>query len=138
VAELDPEAVENAVQVTALGAFFAAREAARRMQPKRHGAMLFTGASAAVKGYPNSSAFAMGKFALRGLCQSLARELHPQGIHVGLFNIDGAIRSARREEPGEDAHLDPDAIAETYAAFLRQDRSAWAWEIDLRPWVETF
>lgn len=136
--ELDPEAVTHAVQVTALGAFYAAREAALRMEPQGHGALLFTGASAAVKGYPRSAPFAMGKFALRGLAQSLARELHPKGIHVGLFNIDGAIRGPRREEPGEDAHLDPEAIARTYRHFLAQDRSAWAWEIDLRPWVERF
>ena len=139
IAELDPVAVTKAVQVTALGAFYAAREAVLRMQPRRHGALLFTGASAGVKGFPGSSSFAMGKFALRGLCQSLARELHPEGIHVGHFVVDGAIRDPeRRPEPGPDAHLDPDAIARSYLHFLRQDRSSWAWEIELRPWVETF
>ena len=139
VTELDPAAVERAVRITALGAFFSAREAALRMVPKGHGALLFTGASAGVKGFPDSSSFAMGKFALRGLCQSLARELHPKGIHVGHFVIDGAIRNPeRRPEPSEDAHLDPDAIARSYWHFLEQDRSSWAWEIELRPWVERF
>ncbi|MEL6773222.1 MAG: SDR family NAD(P)-dependent oxidoreductase [Pseudomonadota bacterium] len=140
---LDPETVRKAVEVTALGAFFTAREAALRMEPKGHGALLFTGASAGVKGYPGSAPFAMGKFALRGLAQSLARELHPKGIHVGHFVIDGGIRNLRRDDRLEapdkpDSMLDPDAIARSYWHFLRQDRSAWAWEIELRPWVETF
>ena len=143
LAELDPQAVVQAVQVTALGAFFAAREAVRRMQPAGHGAVLFTGASAGVKGYAQSAAFAMGKFALRGLAQSMARELHPAGIHIGHFVIDGGIRNPGRPERAEpadkpDSMLDPDAIAESYWHFLCQDRSAWAWEIELRPWVERF
>ena len=138
--ELDPQAVTSAVQVTALGAFYAAQEAAKRMLPQGHGAILLTGASAGVKGYPQSAPFAMGKFALRGLAQSMARELHPKGIHIGHFVIDGGIRSARRPETeeGADAMLDPDAIASSYWHFLQQDRSSWAWEIELRPWVETF
>ena len=142
ITEIDPEGVARAFAVSALGACRAAREAAIRMESQGHGAMLFTGASASVKGYPGSSVFAMGKFALRGLCQSLARELHPKGVHVGHFVIDGAIRNPAREaerpEPGPDAHLDPDAIAAAYWSFLEQDRSAWAWEIELRPWVERF
>jgi len=138
--ELDPQAVTNAVQVTALGAFYTAQEAARRMLPKGKGAILLTGASAGVKGYPQSAPFAMGKFALRGLAQSMARELHPKGIHIGHFVIDGGIRSARRTEAPDrpDSMLDPDAIARSYWHFLQQDRSSWAWEIELRPWVETF
>lgn len=136
--ELDPEAVRHAVQVTAMGAFYAAQQAARRMLPASHGAILFTGASAGVRGFPGSAPFAMGKFALRGLAQSLARELHPLGVHVGHFVIDGGIRNPGREEPGPDAMLDPDAIARSYWHFLRQDRSSWAWEIELRPWVERF
>ena len=138
--ELDPEAVAEAVRVTATGAFFAAQEAARRMLPRGHGAILFTGASAGVKGYPQSAPFAMGKFALRGLAQSMARELHPKGIHVGHVVVDGGIRSASREVPPDrpDSLLDPDAIAESYWHLLAQDRSAWSWEIELRPWVETF
>jgi NAD(P)-dependent dehydrogenase (short-subunit alcohol dehydrogenase family) len=136
----DPLAVQAAVQVTAVGAFYAAQQAARRMIPKNHGAILLTGASAGVKGYPESASFAMGKFALRGLAQSMARELHPLGIHVGHFVIDGAIRNpGRSEDPNSpDSMLDPDAIARSYWHFLEQDRSAWAWEIELRPWVETF
>ena len=138
--ELDPAAVKNAVQVTALGAFFAAQQAARRMVPAGHGAILLTGASAGVKGYAQSASFAMGKFALRALAQSMARELHPVGIHVGHFVIDGGIRNpGRTEDPDRpDSMLDPDAIARSYWHFLEQDRSAWAWEIELRPWVETF
>jgi NAD(P)-dependent dehydrogenase (short-subunit alcohol dehydrogenase family) len=138
--ELSPDEVRRALTVTALGGFHVAHEAARRMVPKAHGAILFTGASASVKGYARSAPFAMGKFALRGLAQSLARELHPQGIHVGHFVIDGAIRAAERPEPGErpDSHLHPTAIADAYWQFLCQDRSAWSWEVELRPWVEAF
>lgn len=143
VTELDPAAVENAILVTAHGAFLMAQQAARRMIPRGEGAILFTGASAGVKGFANSSTFAMGKFALRGLAQSLARELHPKGIHIGHFVIDGSIENANRPErvsPGVNPHsmLEPDAIAETYMHFLDQPRSCWAWEIELRPWVEKF
>jgi NAD(P)-dependent dehydrogenase (short-subunit alcohol dehydrogenase family) len=137
IAELDPEAVEAAILVTAYGAFLMAHHAARRMEPRGTGAMLFTGASAGVKGFANSSVFAMGKFGLRGLCQSLARELHPKGIHVGHFVIDGGITKAPADN-AEARQLDPDAIADSYMAFLDQHRSAWAWEIELRPWVERF
>jgi NAD(P)-dependent dehydrogenase (short-subunit alcohol dehydrogenase family) len=141
--DLDPEAVLNAISISAYGGFLVAQAAARRMLPKGQGAVLFTGASASVKGYANSSAFAMGKFALRGLAQSMARELAPKGIHVAHFVIDGGIRSARRPERQEaanspDSMLDPDAIARTYFHVLEQDRSAWTWEIELRPWVERF
>lgn len=141
--ELDPVAVTAAVQVTALGAFYAAQEAVKRMLPQRHGAVLFTGASAGVKGYAQSAPFAMGKFALRGLAQSMARELHPQGLHIGHFVIDGGIRNPNRPgrmdaEDDPDSMLDPAAIARSYWHFLEQDRSAWAWEIELRPWVERF
>ena len=136
--ELDPLAVQAAVQVTAIGAFFAAQQAAKRMVPAQHGAILLTGASAGVKGYPGSASFAMGKFALRGLAQSMARELHPLGVHVGHFIIDGGIRNPGRREGDPDSMLDPDAIARSYWHFLEQDRSCWAWEIELRPWVERF
>ncbi|MCJ9736493.1 SDR family NAD(P)-dependent oxidoreductase, partial [Bradyrhizobium sp. PRIMUS42] len=106
----------------------------------KRGAILFTGASASVKGYAQSASFAMGKFALRGLAQSLARELSPQGIHVAHFVIDGGIRSAARTEPDDkpDSMLDPDAIAQSYWNVLQQPRSAWSWELELRPWVEKF
>ena len=138
--ELDPAEVEKAIAVSAFGGFLVAQEAARRMLPRSRGAILFTGASASVKGYPESAPFAMGKFALRGLAQSLARELSPQGIHVAHFVIDGGIRSARRPEPLDkgDSLLDPDAIAATYLHVLKQPRSAWTSEVELRPWTEKF
>jgi|SRR5690348_17257669 NAD(P)-dependent dehydrogenase (short-subunit alcohol dehydrogenase family) len=138
--ELDPDQVEKSLAVTAFGGFLVAQQAARRMVPKRHGAILFTGASASVKGYPQSAPFAMGKFALRGLAQSMARELAPLGIHVGHVVVDGGIRSAQRPDPPDrpDSMLDPDAIAASYLQLIRQPRSAWTWEIEVRPWVEKF
>jgi len=138
--ELDPAEVEKTLAITAFGGFLVAQQAAKRMVPKGEGALLFTGASASVKGYAQSAPFAMGKFALRGLAQSLARELGPQGLHVAHFVIDGGIRSARRpaDPSNPDALLDPDAIAETYMQTLRQPRSAWSFEVELRPWVEKF
>jgi NAD(P)-dependent dehydrogenase (short-subunit alcohol dehydrogenase family) len=138
--ELDPADVERSLAVTAFGAFLVAQQAARRMLRKRHGAILFTGASAGVKGYPQSAPFAMGKFALRGLAQSMARELHPQGIHVAHVVIDGGIKSARRPEPDDRpaSLLDPDAIAATYLHLIHQPHSAWSWEVEVRPWVEKF
>ena len=140
IAELDPAQVERALSITAYGGCLVAREAARRMLPGNHGAILFTGASASVKGYAQSAPFAMGKFALRGLAQSLARELAPQGIHVAHFVIDGAIAQPGRTPPSDRPHamLDPDAIAVNYLHVVRQPRSAWTWEIELRPWVEKF
>jgi NAD(P)-dependent dehydrogenase (short-subunit alcohol dehydrogenase family) len=137
---LDPAEVEKALAVSAFGGFLVAQQAARRMLPKKHGAILFTGASASVKGYAQSAPFAMGKFALRGLAQSMARELAPQGIHVAHIVIDGGIKSARRGEPADapDSLLDPDAIAANYLHVIHQPRSAWTWEIELRPWVEKF
>jgi NAD(P)-dependent dehydrogenase (short-subunit alcohol dehydrogenase family) len=138
--ELDPLDVQKSLAVTAYGAFLVAQQAARRMLPKKHGAILLTGASAGVKGYPQSAPFAMGKFALRGLAQSMARELSPQGIHVAHVVVDGGIRSAHRPDPADkpDSTLDPDAIAESYMHLIHQPRSAWGWEIELRPWVEKF
>jgi NAD(P)-dependent dehydrogenase (short-subunit alcohol dehydrogenase family) len=138
--ELVPADVQRALMVTALGGFLVGQQAARRMLPRRSGAILFTGASASVKGYPQSAPFAMAKFALRGLVQSMARELAPQGIHVAHFVIDGAIRPPGHDESTErpDAMLDPDAIAASYLHVLRQPRSAWTWEIELRPWTEKF
>jgi len=140
VAEIDPEAVRKALEISAFGAFLTVQQAARRMVPQGHGAILLTGASASVKGFPLSAAFAMGKFALRGLAQSTARELGPKGIHVAHFVIDGGVRSARRPDPPNrpDSTLDPDAIAQTYLDVLRQPRSAWSLEVEMRPWVETF
>jgi len=136
--ELDPAEVERSIAVSAFGAFLVAQQAVRRMLPKQRGAILFTGASASVKGYAQSAPFAMGKFALRGLAQSMARELAPQGIHVAHVVIDGGIKSARRSESSPASLLDPDAIAQSYLHLIRQPRSTWSWEIELRPWVEKF
>jgi NAD(P)-dependent dehydrogenase (short-subunit alcohol dehydrogenase family) len=140
--DLDPGKVEEAIRITAFGGFLVAQEAVRRMIERGGGVMLFTGASASVKGYPQSAAFAMGKFALRGLAQSMARELHPKGIHVCHVVIDGGIRNEARgyvEPPGKtDSLLDPDAIAASYLQLVHQPRSAWTFELELRPWVETF
>ncbi len=135
ITELDSGDVRRSLEVTAFGAFLVAQQAARRMLARGRGCLLFTGASASVKGYPQSTPFAMGKFALRGLAQSLARELAPQGIHVAHFVIDGAVGSAGS---ADDVRLDPDAIAATYLALANQPRSAWTWEVELRPWVEKF
>jgi NAD(P)-dependent dehydrogenase (short-subunit alcohol dehydrogenase family) len=138
--ELDPTDVEKALAVTAYGGFLVAQQAARRMLPKKHGVIGLTGASASVKGYAQSAPFAMGKFALRGLAQSMARELSPAGIHVVHVVVDGGIRSERRPLPADkpDSLLDPEAIAATYVNLIHQPRSAWAWEVELRPWVERF
>ena len=140
ITELSPDEVLQALQVSAYGGFLVAQQASKRMLPRRAGALLFTGASASVKGFPRSAPFAMSKFALRGLAQSLARELQPQGIHVAHIVIDGVIRNPGRSEPPEqpDSMLDPDAIARAYLGLLRQDRSAWSWEIEVRPWTERF
>lgn len=140
LATLEPEAVLRALEVSAFGGFLAVRQAAQRMQPLGAGAILLTGASASVKGFAQSASFAMGKFALRGLAQSAARELGPQGIHVAHIIIDGAVRSAARAEPADqpDSMLDPDAVAQAYLDLLRQPRSAWSQEVELRPWVEKF
>ena len=137
VADLDPEAVERAIAVTAYGGFLVGRRAAMAMRERGSGSIQFTGASASVKGYPESGCFAMGKFALRGLAQSMARELAPKGVHVAHFVIDGGIESQVRI-PEHDEWLDPDAIAQTYLNVHRQHRSAWTWEVELRPWVERF
>ena len=138
--DLDPETVKAAIDISAFGGFLAAQHAARRMMPKGHGAILFTGASASIKGFPLSAAFAMGKFALRGLAQSAARELGPKGIHVAHFVIDGGIRSERRPNPADrpDSTLTPDGVAQAYLNILRQPRDAWSLEVELRPWVEAF
>ncbi|OCJ17595.1 oxidoreductase [Rhizobium sp. AC44/96] len=138
--ELDPKEVEQALAVGAFGGFLVSQQAAKRMVPRGRGAILFTGATASIKGFAQSAPFAMGKFALRGLAQSVARELGPKGIHVAHFIIDGAIRSKTRPESPDkpDAMLDPDAIAQSYVDVLLQHRSAWSQEIELRPWTESF
>ena len=139
---LDREEVRKTLMVTAYGGFLVAQAALKRMMERGRGALFFTGASASVKGYAESAPFAMGKFALRGLAQSLARELAPKNIHVAHFVIDGGIERAggdpRAASRGDDGMLKPDAIADTYIAVYRQHRSAWSFEVDLRPWVEKF
>jgi len=139
--ELDPREVERTLMVTCYGGFLVAQAAARRMLAQGGGTILLTGASASVKGYAQSAAFAMGKFGLRGLAQSMARELSPRNVHVAHVVIDGGIRRAddpRASSRGADGMLDPDAIADSYWHLHRQPRTAWAWEIELRPWTETF
>lgn len=145
VTELSADDVRRAVEVTAIGAFLTGKHAARRMLetgPKDgvRGTILFTGASAGVKGFPNSAPFAMGKFAQRGLAESMSRELHPKGIHVAWVNIDGGILNPGRQESPDNpgSMLRPEAIAQTYRHLIEQDRSAWTNEIAVRPWVERF
>ena len=144
ITNLDPELVLDSLMQTAFGAFLVAQQAAIGMKQLGGGALFFTGATASVKGFPNFAPFAMGKFALRGLAQSLARELGPENIHVAHFIIDGGITSPGRDLTSDassstnDAELEPDAIAQTYIAVLKQHRSAWTHEIDLRPWIENF
>ena len=141
IVEVDPEDTQKAINITCFGAFLVAQEAAKRMVERGSGSIFFTGASASVKGYANSSVFAMGKFGLRGLAQALARELQPKNIHIGHFIIDGGIKAdhrLERNDPRDDSMLDPDSIAETYLQFHRQHRNSWSWEIELRPWLENF
>jgi NAD(P)-dependent dehydrogenase (short-subunit alcohol dehydrogenase family) len=141
ITDLDPEAVKTVLMVSAYGGFLVAQAAAKLMIARGSGTILFTGASASVKGYPNSSSFAMGKFALRGLAQSLARELQPKNIHVAHVVIDGGIQKendARANERGPDGLLLPDEIAKTYLFAHRQHRTVWTWEFEVRPWVEKF
>ena len=141
IIDIDAEETRSAINITCFGAFLVAQQAAKRMLSRGSGSIFFTGASAGVKGFANSSVFAMGKFGLRGLSQSLARELHPKNIHIGHFVIDGSIQSKNNltnQFLEKDNMLNPDAIAKSYLEFHRQDRSAWAWEIELRPWVEKF
>ena len=141
ISSCDPIEVRKALDITCYGAFLVAQQAVKRMKKLGHGSLFFTGATAGVKGFANSSVFAMGKFGLRGLAQSLARELHPENIHVGHFVIDGSIgpslRGSRGEENSDDM-LNPDDIAKSYLDFHRQRRNAWSWEIELRPWIEKF
>ena len=142
IQDLDPEEVKAAILTTAFGGFLVARAAAKRMVPAGRGTIFLTGASAGVKGFAQSAPFAMGKFGLRGLAQSMARELHPQNIHVVHVVVDGGILNPERgrmgAERGPDGFLDPNAIADTYFHLYTQHRSAWAWEIEVRPWVEKF
>lgn len=141
IEDIEPEKLEDAFRVTAFGGFLVAQAAAVRMLARGNGSILLTGATASVKGLPGSTPFAMGKFALRGLAQCMARELAPKNIHVAHFVLDGGIASSvaqSDENSKEDKWLDPDAIAREYLHVHRQHRSAWTWEIELRPWVERF
>ncbi len=139
IVDLPIDEVKRSLDVTSFAGFLVAQQAAKRMIKRGSGAIFFTGASASVKGFPNSSVFAMGKFALRGLAQSLARELHPQNIHIGHFIIDGSIsRFSGLEMDNLKNRLDPDEIAKSYLNFFMQDRSSWSWELELRPWLEKF
>lgn len=138
IADVDPAAVEQGLLIGCYGGFLVGQQAARRMLSQGHGTILFTGATASVKGFPYWASFAMNKFGLRGLAQSMARELAPKNIHVAHVVIDGVICPPGRQPDGQDACLDPLAIAATYLSLHRQPRSAWSWEIELRPWVETF
>jgi NAD(P)-dependent dehydrogenase (short-subunit alcohol dehydrogenase family) len=143
ITDVDPEQARTALLISSYGGFLVAHAAARRMLPHGAGTILLTGASASVKGYPQSAVFAMGKFALRGLAQSMARELAPKGIHVAHFVIDGGVRNAEKgrvegANTAADSYLDPEAIAQSYLHVVQQPRSAWTWEVELRPWVERF
>jgi NAD(P)-dependent dehydrogenase (short-subunit alcohol dehydrogenase family) len=141
VETLDPDAVRQSILVSCFGGFLVGQAAAGAMIENGHGTILFTGASASIKGYANSSCFAMGKFGLRGLAQAMARELQPKNIHVAHFVIDGGIAKAddpRAGKRGPDGLLQPDEIAKTYLHAHRQHRSAWTFEFELRPWVEKF
>jgi NAD(P)-dependent dehydrogenase (short-subunit alcohol dehydrogenase family) len=143
ILEMESAEFEGAWRVSCLGAMIVGREAARRMVPRGHGSILFTGATASLRGGNGFAAFAAGKFGLRALAQSMARELGPQGIHVAHFVIDGGIDNERTRERApervdEDGLLSPDAIAEAYYQTHAQHRSAWSQEVDLRPWREKF
>lgn len=142
ITEIDPKTVQQALMVSCYGGFLVGQAAAKGMVPRGSGSIFFTGASASVKGYVKSGAFAMGKFGLRGLAQSMARELAPQGIHVAHFVIDGGIArydgGRGRAQREDDSLLDPDSIADTYWHVHQQHRSSWTWEIEVRPWVENF
>ena len=135
IVDLDPMETQKAINITCFGAFLVAQESAKRMIERKSGSIFFTGATAGIKGFANSSAFAMGKFGLRGLAQSLARELHPKGIHIAHFVIDGGIN---KEPYGDYQTMNPDEIAKTYLQFHKQNKNAWAWEVELRTSVEKF
>ena len=133
--EYDPDEVLQSIKVNSYGAFLVAHESAKRMIKSGQGNIFFTGSSASIKGFAKSASFAIGKFGLRGLAQSLARELHPQNIHIGHFVIDGGIG---REPIGNYQMIHPDEIAKQYFNFYQQDKKAWSWEIEIRTNTEKF
>ena len=142
ILDLTPESFERCWRIGCLGGFLVGQAAARLMVPKGAGTILFTGATASLRGGAGFANLAMPKFALRALAQSMARELDPKGVHVAHVIVDGQIESDGRRgllaERGPDSLLPPDAIAETYYQLHRQPRGAWTHELDLRPWVEKF
>lgn len=142
VLEIAPADFERCWRVGCYGGFLVGQQAARRMVERGRGTIVFTGATAALRGAARFANLAVPKFGLRALAQSMARELGPKGVHVGHVIIDGQILSERYEhleaERGPDSLLKPDAIAETYYQLHLQQRSAWTFELDLRPWVEKF
>jgi len=142
ILEIAPEDFERCWRIGCYGGFLVGRAAARRMVAAGRGTILFTGATAALRGGARFANLAVPKFGLRALAQSMARELGPQGIHVGHVIIDGQILSDRyrhlEAQRGPDSLLAPDAIAEMYYQLHVQPKSAWTLELDLRPWVETF
>jgi NAD(P)-dependent dehydrogenase (short-subunit alcohol dehydrogenase family) len=142
VLDLDPAEVERVWRISCLGALLVGQQAARRMVANGRGTILFTGATAALRGGANFAGFAIGKFGQRALAQSMARDLGPKGIHVAHVIVDGLIAAARNKawqaEHGPDSALDPAAIAEAYWQLHLQPKSAWTQELDLRPWVEKF
>jgi NAD(P)-dependent dehydrogenase (short-subunit alcohol dehydrogenase family) len=142
ILEITPAEFERCWRIGCLAGFLVAQAAARRMVERGHGTIIFTGATAALRGSARFANLAVPKFGLRALAQSMARELGPQGIHVGHVVIDGQIMSERyahfAAERGPDSLLEPDAIAEMYYQLHVQPRSAWTLELDLRPWTEKF
>jgi NAD(P)-dependent dehydrogenase (short-subunit alcohol dehydrogenase family) len=142
VVETDPAEFERCWRVGCFGGFLVGRAAARLMLKHGAGTILFTGATASLRGGAGFANLASPKFALRAVAQSLARELSPKGIHVAHVIIDGQIHSQRYAhllgDRGPDSLLEPDAIADAYLQLHRQHRSAWTHELDLRPWVEKF
>ncbi len=133
--EYDPDEMLQSIKVNSYGAFLVAHESVKRMLKIGKGNIFFTGSSASVKGFAKSASFAMGKFGLRGLAQSLARELHPQNIHIGHFVIDGGIG---KEQVGNYQMIHPDEIAKQYLNFYLQNKKAWSWEIEIRTNTEKF
>jgi NAD(P)-dependent dehydrogenase (short-subunit alcohol dehydrogenase family) len=142
VIDIDPDDFERCWKVGCFGGFLVGQAAARRMVKRGRGTIIFSGATAALRGGAGFANLAVPKFGLRALAQSMARELGPLGIHVAFVVIDGQIESSRSQhlvkERGEDSLLSPEGIAETYWQIYRQPRSAWTFESDLRPWSEKF
>ena len=138
IEDLNAINVKEAIEITCFAGFLVAQESTRRMLKLGKGSIFFTGASASKKGFAKSSAFAMGKFGLRGLAQSLARELQPRNIHISHFIIDGIIKDKSLSLNTNDNQLDPDEIAKNYLNVFLQEKNCWSSEIELRPWQENF